>query len=155
MRNRFVAEHRGGPLSLSQHRQLMEWAIACAEHVLSLGGDRPDERLTKVLVVAKKWETGSVKTGAAMKASLAAHGVAQGGTDPVKTAIARATGQAVATAHMADHSMGAALYGQRAVHLSGGDAEVERQWQLAQLPAEVRELIETELATKARHFRIQ
>ena len=88
-----------------------------------------------------------------MKASLSAHGVAQEATDPVRIAVARAVGQGVATAHMADHAMGAALYGQRAVNASGGDAEAERQWQIAQLPGELRELIMTELALKAKHFR--
>lgn len=154
MRDRFVAEHRGGPLMLAQHRQLMEWAIRCVEHILPLAGGLPNERLTKALVVAKKWETGLVKTGAAMKASLSAHAVAREASDPVAVAIARAVGQAVATAHMADHSMGAALYSQQAVNAVGASVEDERQWQLAQLPPEVRELIVTELAVKARHFRI-
>ena len=154
MRDRFVAAHRGGPLTLEQHRQLMEWAIACVEHILPLAGDPPDDRLVRALVIAKKWEGGAVRTGEAMKASLSAHGVAQEATDPVRIAVARAVGQAVATAHMADHSMGAALYGQRAVNASGGDADAERQWQLAQFPDDVRDLIVTELALKAKHFRL-
>lgn len=154
MRDRFVASHRGGPLTTEQHRHLMEWAIACAEHILPLGGDPADERLVRALVIAKKWEGGAVRTGDAMKASLSAHGVAQQATDPIRIAVARAVGQAVATAHMADHSMGAALYGQRAVDLSGGDPNAERQWQLAQLPEDVRELITGELAKKARQFRV-
>jgi hypothetical protein len=154
MRDRFVAAHRGGPLTLEQHRHLMVWAIACAEHLLPLAGNPPDQRLVRALVIARKWEGGAAKTSEAMKASLGAHGVAQEATAPVRIAVARAVGQAVATAHMADHSMGAALYGQRAVNASGGDAETERQWQLAQLPDDVRELIVTELALKAKHFKL-
>jgi hypothetical protein len=76
-----------------QHRHLMEWAIACAEHILPLAGTPPDERLVRALVSARKWEGGAVKTGAAMKASLLAHGVAQEATDPVVIAVARAVGQ--------------------------------------------------------------
>ncbi|MBN9345783.1 MAG: hypothetical protein J0I48_06180 [Devosia sp.] len=153
MRDRFVAAHRGGPLGAGPHRELMLWAIACAEHVLPLAG-APDERLRRALVVGRKWEGGAATTGEAMKASLLAHGVAQQATDPVAIAVARATGQAVATAHMADHSMGAALYAQRAAFAAGGDPDAERRWQLAALADGIRELITSELPAKARHFRM-
>jgi hypothetical protein len=132
----------------------MQWAIACAEHVLPLAGDPSDPALARSLVVARKWEGGAASTGEAMRASLTAHGVAQASTDATRIAVARAIGQAVATAHMADHSMGAALYAQKAAMAAGGDADAERRWQLAQLPDEVRDLILTELPLKARKFRV-
>jgi len=44
-----------------------------------------------------------------------------------------AVGQGVATAHMADHCMGAALYAQKALKLAGKSFEDERNWQLKKL----------------------
>ncbi len=79
---RFVAKHRGGPLKKEQHCQLITWAIACAEHVLPLFGEKPDERLENALLVAKAWAQGKASTGDAMKASVAAHAVARESSDP-------------------------------------------------------------------------
>ena len=66
---RFVAQHRGRPLKKEQHCQLISWAIACAEHVLTPPGEKPDERLENALLVAKAWAQGNAPTGDAMKAS--------------------------------------------------------------------------------------
>ena len=140
----FIAEHRGGPLTKDNHRELMKWAIACAEHVLYLADNEIDERLTYALQIAKEWETGNVPTGTAMKASLGAHAVAGETSDPVLKAIARSIGQTVATAHMADHSLGGAFYGLKAVKYANQDIEKERDWQfekLSELPSEVVEIV--------------
>jgi len=138
---RFVAEHRGGPLKKDQHRQLITWAVACAGHVLPLPGEKPDERLEHALLVGKAWAEGKAPTGAAMKASLAAHTVARESSNPTATAVARSVGQAVATAHMADHSLGAAWYALKAVKSAGKSVDAERKWQDEQLLPEVRELV--------------
>jgi hypothetical protein len=138
---RFVARHRGGPLKKEQHRQLIIWACACAEHVLPLFGETPDERLKDALLVAKAWAQGNTPTGAAMKASLAAHAVARASSDPISRAAARSVGQAVATAHMADHALGAAWYALKAVKSAGTSAGAERLWQDEQLPPEIRDLV--------------
>jgi hypothetical protein len=42
---------------------------------------------------------------------------------------------------MADHSLGASLYALKAVEAAGASADVERAWQVEQLPDEVRELV--------------
>ncbi len=136
---RFVAEHRGGPLKKEQHRQLIAWAVACAEHVLPLSGEKPDERLEHALRIAKAWAEGKVPTGAAMKASSAAHAVARESSTPTATAVARSVGQAVATAHMADHSLGAAWYALKATKSAGKSVDAERRWQDKQLVPGVRE----------------
>jgi hypothetical protein len=138
---RFVARHRGGPLEKEQHRQLITWACACAEHVLSLFLEKPDERLEDALLVAKAWAQGNASTGAAMKASLVAHAVARESSNPTSIAAARSVGQAVATAHMADHALGAGWYALKAVKIAGGSADAERRWQDEQLPPEIRELV--------------
>ena len=140
---RFVAAHRGGPLSKEHHRLLMAWAYACAEHVLPLLGDAVDEWLRVALETARAWERGEVRVGAAQKASLAAHAVARALTNPAAVMVARSVGQAVATAHAADHSLGAAEYALKAVKAAGGSVEAERAWQNAQLPGEVAELVQS------------
>ena len=140
---RFVAEHRGGPLRKEQHCQLIRWAADCAEHVLPLLGENPDERLKYALHVAEAWRSGHASTGDAMKASVAAHAVAREASDPVARAVARAVGQAVATAHMADHSLGAAWYALKAVKNAGMAPDAERRWQDEHLPPEIRDLVLT------------
>jgi hypothetical protein len=138
---RFVAEHRGGPLRKEQHRQLMAWAIDCAKHVLSLFEKPLDHRLSSALAVAKEWEHGRASVGDARKASLQAIRVAQEASDPTEIAVARSVGHAVATAHMAEHSLWAASYALKAVENSGRSIEGERKWQDGELPLEVRDLV--------------
>ncbi len=139
---RFVAVHRGGLLSLEHHRLLMRWAHDCAEHVLPLLGDTElDERVRHALEIARVWERGEVPTGTAMKASLGAHAAARAATTPTATFVARAIGQAVATAHMADHSLGPAWYALQAVKSAGQSVDAERIWQDQHMPPEVAELV--------------
>ena len=140
---RFIAEHRGGPLKKEQHYQLMKWACDCAENVLHLFGEITDERLENALLIAKEWAKGNASVGDAMKASVAAHAVARESTNPISIAVARSVGQAVATAHMADHSLGAAWYALKAVKNAGKSIEAERRWQDEQLPSEIKDLILT------------
>ncbi len=141
----FVAEHRGGPLTKENHRKLIKWARECSEHVLFLIDKEIDKRLIYALDVAKEWENDNVPTGVAMKASLGAHAVARQLEDPVSKAVARSIGQAVATAHMADHSLGGAFYALKAIKFANKDIEKERDWQikkLDELPSEIIEIIQ-------------
>lgn len=138
---RFVAEHRGGLLKSDHHKQLIKWACKCSEHVLPLCSETVDERLINALLIAKDWAAGNVKTGDAMKASVSCHAVARESANPVSIAVARSIGQAVATAHMADHSLGAALYALKAVKFADKSIDAERKWQNELLPSEIRELV--------------
>ena len=140
---RFVAEHRGGPLRQAQHRQLIGWARRCSEHVLPLLQTPVDRRLKVALSVATEWEHGKASVGEARTASFGANHAAQQATDPVAVAVSRSVGQAVATAHMADHSLGAAWYALKAISRTGGNVEEERKWQDRQLPPEIRELVQS------------
>jgi uncharacterized protein GlcG (DUF336 family) len=151
---RFIAEHRGGPLKKEQHIQLIKWACACVEHVLPLLGKKSDERLENVLLVAKEWANRKVKTGVAMKASLAAHAIARESSNPIVIAIARAAGHAVATAHMADHSLGGALYALKAIKFANKSVDAERKWQNKQLPVEIRELILSSRTVKEKALKL-
>jgi hypothetical protein len=138
----FIAEHRGGPLKKEQHRQLIVWACDCAEHVLPLFGEEIDERLKNAIRVAKEWEKGNASVGDARKASLGAIAVANESKSPVSIAVARCIGHAVATAHMADHSLRAALYALKAVkNISDKSVDAERKWQNEQLSSEIMELV--------------
>lgn len=140
---RFVAVHRGGPLDKSSHGFLARWAAGCAEEVLHLfQRHSSDERPRKAIEIAREWASGSVKTGAAMKASLASHAAAREATDKAAIAAARAAGHAVATAHAADHSMGGLLYALKAMEAAGLDSELELQKQLAKLPDDLRDQVE-------------
>jgi len=140
---RFIAEHLGGPLKMEQHYQLMKWACDCAEHVLPLFGKNIDERLTNALLVAKAWTQGKASVGDARKASLGAHAVARESSNPTAIAVARSVGHAVATAHMADHSLGPAWYALKAVKNAVKSIDAERKWQDEQLPLEIKELVLT------------
>lgn len=73
-----------------------------------------------------------------------------GAARPLKGAAreaAYAAGQAAAVAHVAAHELGAAAYAIRAVRAAAPKAErieagrLECQWQRAQLPDEIRELV--------------
>ena len=142
---RFIAEHREGPLTLENHQKLMGWAIACINHVLPLAGNYVlDERLSHALHVAKEWQNGNLKTGHAMKAAHGAHAAARNISDPLLKSIARAIGQGVSTAHMADHSVGAALYALKTVKYAGKSVDEERAWQdeqMENLPPQIKQLL--------------
>lgn len=132
-RYHFIAQHRGGPLSLENHRKLCSWARTCCEHALANFTLPPDQRLTDALHIAQQWEQGLVTTGAAMKAAVAVHRIARESKDPVFCAVARAIGHTVATAHMADHSLGGPFYMLKAMNLAHIDIYHERTWQIKKL----------------------
>lgn len=141
---RFIARHRGGPLSKEDHRLLAAWAADCAERVL----DRfekcvLDDRPRIAIEAARAWSRGEVPVGAGQKAAVAAHAAAREAGNPVATAAARAAGHAAATAHMADHCLGAAHYALKAVDPSL--LEAERQWQIKRLPVSLLGLVTSAL----------
>jgi len=153
---RFVTIHRGGLLTHDNHRKLIRWARECSEHVLPLLAGEVDMRLLHALQVSKVWEEEKVNTGEVMKASLDAHAVARESENPVAMAVARSIGQGVATAHMADHSIGAALYALVAVQEAGQSVDNEANWQnrqLQQLPADFAELVLSTIIEKGRSFK--
>ena len=140
---RFVAEHRGGTLDKVRHRQLIRWACDCVAHVLPFYSGVLDERLEKALKVAIEWEEGRASVGDARNAALGAIAVANELSDPASVLVARSIGHAVACAHMADHSLGAALYALKAVRTAGSSLEEERSWQNEQLSREIKDLIQS------------
>ena len=151
---RFIAVHRGGPLTKDHHHQLIRWARECSEHVLSLIDENIDQRLIHALSVAKEWEKEKVTVGEARNASVSVHALARESSNPVIIAVARSIGHAVATAHMADHSLGAALYALKAVKNAGQSVDAEKKWQNEQLPSELREFVLSTRSLKEKRFKI-
>ena len=145
---RFVTIRRGGRLEDAQHRLLADWAAACAEHVLILFSSQhpDDDRPRSAIEQARAWARGEISMMQAREAAYAAHRAARSANGAAREA-ARAAGHAVATAHMADHELGAAAYAIRAVRAaSPADTRDEAGrgeclWQREQLPDAIRALV--------------
>jgi hypothetical protein len=121
---------------------LAEWAADCAERVLPFFEERADDtRPRAAIATGRAWAAGEVTVGDAQKAAVGAHAAARAVKDKSAIAAARAAGHAVATAHMADHSLGAVLYALKAVEATAMSVDAERQWQLDHIPGEIHELI--------------
>lgn len=108
--------------SVQEKRSLALWAADCARHILPyFEKEYPkDDRPRKAIEVLRKWiRTGEFKMAEIRGASLAAHAAARK-TKKNNAACfaARAAGQAVATAHVAQHAFGAAYYALKAVAVS-------------------------------------
>jgi hypothetical protein len=146
---RFVAIHRGGLLDVTRHRLLASWAADCAEHVLPLFAAKypKDDRPRRAIDTARAWSRGEATVGEARDAAFAAHAAARSVSDAAVREVARAAGHAVATAHMADHELGAAAYAIKAVRLASPESDAmaagerECRWQRARLPESIRELV--------------
>lgn len=129
----------------TDHTTLAIWAIDCAERVLPyFEGQYPeDHRPRRAIETLQTWlTTGVFRMAVIRKASLDSHTAARevGEETPARSA-ARAAGQAVATAHVPTHAIGAATYALQAIHRatnpSEADAAVakERDWQYHHLLA--------------------
>ena len=124
---RLITVRRGGTLQDADHRLLALWAADCAQHVLHFFEQvQPsDDRPRRAIEQAQAWVRGEVSM----------------------TQARTAAGQAAAVAHVAAHELGAAAYAIRAARAAAPEAErmeagrLECQWQRAQLPGEIRELV--------------
>ena len=127
----------------TDHETLAVWAMDCAERVLPYFEEKypGDHRPRNAIETLQAWiNTGVFKMAVIRKASLTAHTAARevGEDNPARSA-ARSAGQAVATAHVPTHSIGAANYALQAIHraTSSSDADAavakERAWQYQRL----------------------
>ncbi len=127
----------------SSHMVLAVWARDCALRVLPYFTSQfPDDfRPQKALEILQAWiDTGEFSMAVIRSASLNAHAAAREvGEDVPARSAARAAGQAVATAHVRTHALGAALYAQQAIHRAAAPTQaekavsVERDWQFQHL----------------------
>ena len=145
---RFVTVRRGGSLQDDDHFLLALWAADCAEHVLHYFEEvRPtDDRPRRAIELGRAWARGKIPWAEARTAAGHANAAARDLMGAPRHA-AYAAGQAAAVGHVAAHELGAAAYAIRAARAvaseDGGDpaGRVECQWQRAQLPHEIRDLV--------------
>ncbi|WP_081752852.1 putative immunity protein [Kallotenue papyrolyticum] len=134
-------------------RALATWAADCAARVLPIFENAypNDERPRKAIEACQTWvRTGIFKMAEIRTASLAAHAAARDAKAKGNEAAcfaARAAGQAVGTAHVAQHAYGAALYALKAIAASNPvQTEVrlqeERNWQSQHLPGNLEDVME-------------
>ncbi len=121
-------------------KTLALWAADCAERVLWYFEEKSpkDDRPRKALGACRKWAaTGIFRMAEIRKASLDAHAAAKTTKQEDAKYAAHAAGQAVATAHVPTHALGASLYGIRAAAAHSGLVDdgliKERNWQLERL----------------------
>src|SRR5205807_6362444 len=144
----FVTIRRGGTLADADHRLLAVWAASCAEHVLHLFElARPeDPRPRRAIELARAWARGEIAMSQARAAAGHANAAARDLRGTARHA-AYAAGQAAAVGHVAAHELGAAAYAIRAARAAAADdlreaaGRLECQWQRAQLPNQIRELV--------------
>ena len=130
-------------LGKTAHKTLAVWAADCAGRVLHYFEEKypEDKRPRKAIETLLKWRrTGVFRMAEIRGASLASHAAAREvGEDNSARSAARAAGQAVATAHVFTHSIGAANYTLQAVYRAAihkdADKKVakEREWQYKHL----------------------
>jgi Imm-5 like putative immunity protein len=145
---RFITVRRGGTLKDDDHRLLAMWAADCAEHVLPrFEQARPkDDRPRRAIDMGRAWARGEIRWAEARTAAGHANAAARDLSGAARHA-AYAAGQAAAVGHVAAHELGAAAYAIRAVWAAATADEREAagrsecQWQRAQLPDEIRDLV--------------
>jgi hypothetical protein len=145
---RLITIRRGGTLEDADHRLLAVWAADCAEHVLHCfeQAQPSDDRPRHAIEQAHAWVRGEITMMQARTAAGHAMSAARTLSGAARDA-AYAAGQAAAVAHVAAHELGAAAYAIRAARAAVPEAErievgrLECQWQRAQLPGEIRELV--------------
>ena len=144
---RLVTVRRGGTLRDADHHRLAVWAADCAEHVLHFFEHvRPsDDRPRRAIELARAWARGEITMTQARRAAFA-NAAARDVSGAAKL-VARSAAQAVVVSHVPAHELGAAAYAIRAAREAapeGGQehaGRLECQWQRAQLPADIRELV--------------
>ena len=132
-----------GLVRRTDHKTLAVWAVDCVERVMPYFEEEypEDHRPRNAIEACREWaRTGVFKMADIRKAALASHAAAREvGDDNAARSAARAAGQAVATAHVPTHSIGAANYALQAIHratnASDADAAIakERDWQYQHL----------------------
>ncbi|TGK86305.1 hypothetical protein EHQ23_07830 [Leptospira bourretii] len=136
-------------LSQADHKTSARWALDCVERVFFYyeNSDCMDHHPKEALNVLKEWiKTGKFSMAVVRKAALDSHATARKiEMDHPEKSVARAAGQAVATAHVKTHAIGAANYSVQAVFRANENlnpehsVRKERDWQynhLLQLLAE-------------------
>ena len=141
-----LAKYKGEFVELVEkvdHKTLAIWAIDCAERILPYFEEEypQDHRPRQAIETLQAWiDSGVFKMAVIRKASLDSHAAAREvGVDNAARSAARAAGQAVATAHVPTHSIGAAIYALQGIHRASNPVDAdsavarERDWQYQHL----------------------
>ena len=145
---KWVLEHRGGTLKIEQQKLLMKWSMVCLDHLLPLLNNNINEKINNAINIGSNWIIGKASTGDAIKISREIITYVKTLDNEMEIVLTRAAGHAVATAHMADHSMGTVYYGLKAIKIIGGSIDSELKWQIEQIPDEIKELVIVGLKNK-------
>jgi immunity protein 5 of polymorphic toxin system len=145
---RFITLRRGGTLQDIDHHLLAIWAADCAQHVLHYFEEMQpnDDRPRRAIELTRAWARGEITMTQARDAAGHAMAAARELRGAAREA-AYAAGQAAAVAHVAAHELGAAAYAIKAARAAVVESErdkagrLECQWQRAQLPSEIRDLV--------------
>jgi hypothetical protein len=145
---RLITVRHGGSLRDDDHHLLAMWAADCAQHVLhQFEQARPgDDRPRQAIDLGRAWARGEIPWREARTAAGHANAAARDLSGAARHA-AYAAGQAAAVGHVAAHELGAAAYAVRAARAASPEGESDEggrrecQWQHAQLPNEIRELV--------------
>jgi len=125
------------------HKTLAFWAVDCVERVMPYFEEKfpQDGRPRQAIEALQVWmETGVFRMADIRKASLDSHAAAREvGEDNSARSVARAAGQAVATAHVPAHAIAAANYCLQVIYRASESFEAdtaverERKWQYQHL----------------------
>ncbi len=152
---RFIAVHRGGNLTASDHRALMRWALASTRHLLGHCAHDCDAQLDEALKIAERWADGNATAGEAMAASRGLHRKARSMSCPSAVYWYRIAAHTLATAHMADHALGPLYYGQKLFVLLNRPFDEELAWIYVQLKVICPQMEEAVISVLRARFSIQ
>ncbi|MEI7942618.1 MAG: putative immunity protein, partial [Candidatus Riflemargulisbacteria bacterium] len=106
-------------IKITDHKILASWSIDCVERVMPYFEKKypQDQRPRHAIETLQAWiATGKFKMSTIRSASLSSHAAAREiGEDNAARSVARAAGQAVATAHVPTHAIGGAIYALQAI----------------------------------------
>ena len=115
-------------------KELIGWAARCVRRLLPIFEQhRPlARRLHDALAAVEYFQRGTLSVGALRQQAFLCHAAARECTDRSAQAVARACGQAAATAHMGAHARNIGRYTRKA--LSGKLLTEELEWQKQHAP---------------------
>jgi len=159
-----MAKQKYRKYTRDEQRALARWAADCAERVLPLFENAypKDDRPRRAIETLRRWiKNGVFSMSEIRAASLGAHAAARAAkrTNDVATFAARAAGQAVGTAHVTQHTYGAALYALKAVAqanptTAAASAAEERREQSRRCPARLRSAVMSRITIEQRGGRV-
>lgn len=138
---RFKAERLGGLLKPEEHKLLINWALQCIQHICPLLHIEISQQINQILVVARKWSLGNATVKEARNAAIAMNELAKITTNLTDKFGIKAAGHTLATAHMADHAVVASKYAIKAFQNINNSVKSEIEWQINQLPIEIKEFM--------------